>query len=51
MVIQLANGLADELNEETMNASVTPMSSDDGFIIVETNYRIYAYTGEILERN
>ena len=41
LAIQLANGIENgyEINKE-----------DKGFIIVETNYRIYAYTGKIFNR-
>ena len=41
LAIQLANGIENgyEINKE-----------DKGFIIVETNYRIYAYTGRIFNQ-
>jgi transcription initiation factor TFIIH subunit 4 len=40
LAIQLANGIDNDSNEDSK-------SNNKGYIIVETNYRIYAYTSQI----
>lgn len=49
LAITLAAGVTTSSSSSSSNVGSTPGSGDAGFIVVETNYRIYAYTNSELQ--